>query len=78
MITPEESFNKPFVEFLNKSKEEQEKEFAEYISHYATKNCKYCHGTGKEYWLFELEQYKVCGCVLKNIRIEQELIERRN
>ena len=57
------------VEKIEKSREEQEREFHEVIGHYADKNCKHCFGTGKEHWIVELEQYKVCDCVMKNISI---------
>jgi len=56
---------------MEKSRELQDKDF-EQIGTYASPNCKKCLGTGKEYWLVELKQYKPCECVLKNIRILRE------
>jgi hypothetical protein len=52
---------------IDKTKEEQEKDF-EIIKEYASPNCKYCLGTGKEYWITELKMYKPCECVHKNIK----------
>ena len=64
-------YDKPFIELIGKSREEQDRDFREYIEPYATPGCKYCHGTGKEHWITELEQYKPCDCVLRNINKEQ-------
>ena len=60
------------IEKINKSREEQERDFKEVISHYADPNCKYCLGTGKEYWLVDLAQFKPCECVLENVRTIRE------
>ena len=61
----------PRIDYINKSREEQDKEL-EIIKDYANKNCKHCLGTGKEYWITELKQYKICDCVLKNIKILED------
>jgi hypothetical protein len=60
------------VQKIEKSREEQDKEFHETIGQFASPNCKYCHGTGKEYWIMELQQYKPCDCVLRNVRTLRE------
>ena len=59
------------IKGIDKTRKEQEKDF-EQIRFYADPNCKDCYGTGKEAWLVELNQYKVCHCVLKNIKILRE------
>ena len=59
------------IDFINKSREEQNKDF-EQIRFYASKNCRHCLGTGKESWIVDLKQYKVCRCVLKNIKALRE------
>jgi len=56
---------------MEKTREQQEEDF-KIIKHYANPKCKYCLGTGKEYWLMNLNQYKPCECVLKNIKIIRE------
>ena len=76
-MNPEETYNKPFIELIDKSREEQDKDF-EQIKEYANPNCKKCLGTGKEYWITELQMYKVCKCVEKNIKIAKELTGRAN
>ena len=60
------------IQRINKSREEQDRDFREAIGHYANPKCKYCLGTGKEYWLVALGQYKVCECVLENIKTIKE------
>lgn len=60
------------IDKINKSREEQDKEFRENVAPYADPNCKYCYGTGKEHWIVFLEQYKPCECVFENIRILRE------
>ena len=59
------------IQRINKSREQQEKDFLE-IRSFADPKCKYCLGTGKEYWIVDLSQYKVCECVIENIRILRE------
>ena len=52
---------------LEKSREEQDKDFLLYFSHFADKDCKICYGTGKRSWHVELKQYIPCECVMINI-----------
>ena len=67
----ESAYNKPFIELVGKTRAEQEEDFRQ-IAAYADPDCKYCYGTAKEAWLVDLDQYKVCECVLENIRILRE------
>jgi hypothetical protein len=64
------------IERINKNRDEQNKEFEEVFRLYANPNCKYCLGTGKEYWIVDLSQYKICECVLRNVEIERVINER--
>ena len=55
------------------NREEQDAQFRDVISHYATISCKICHGTGKSHWIeymgdMHLAQYEVCQCVTNNIQ----------
>lgn len=53
---------------MNKTRAEQDKEFRDYFSHYADSGCKICGGTGKDGWITELKMYKLCLCVMENVR----------
>ena len=59
------------MKLIDKTKAEQDEEF-KIIASRADKDCKLCHGTGKNGWLTELRQYIPCECVHKNIRKELE------
>lgn len=58
--------------YLNKTREEQDKDFIEYFGFFADKDCKVCYGTGKASWMTDLNQYVICNCVLANIELEKQ------
>ena len=62
---------------MNKTRIDQEAEIRFYFEPYANKGCKECFGTAKAGWLeylgdVKISQYKICNCVMKNIKKEQK------
>jgi len=63
------------IDYLNKTRDEQEEEIRKYFQPFADPNCKICFGTGKQHWHQDLRQYVICECVMINIEIEKKRME---
>lgn len=63
------------IDYLDKTRDEQEEEIKTYFKPYADENCKICFGTGKRGWHTDLRQYIICECVLMNIEAEKQRME---
>lgn len=61
--------------YINKTREEQDKEIREYFKPYANEDCKVCFGVGQRGWLVDLGQYLICECVMRNIELEKRIKE---
>jgi hypothetical protein len=62
-----EKVKEEHIKFVDKPREEQEKDFKEFIAPYANPSCPLCLGRGFSGWHVQLNQLIPCTCAVKNI-----------